>query len=170
MDLDGILAIGGKPGLYKMVAQSRTGLIVESLTDNKRFPVSQTGNVSALKDIAIYTYGEEVPLPEVYGKVAEKENGGKTVNPKEISAKEMEAYMEELLPDYDRERVYTSDLKKLFNWYNLLHEAGLITLGEETEVADKEDTAESAEAIASEKEEKVTAPKKDTEAKAYEKK
>lgn len=164
MDLDGILAIGGKPGLYKMIAQSRTGLIVESLTENKRFPVSQTGNVSALKDIAIYTYGEEVPLPQVYGKVAEKEKGGKTVNPKEVSAKEMEAYMEEVLPDYDRERVYTSDLKKLFNWYNLLHDAGLVTLAEQKEVKDGGETTASA------KVEQAATPNKDTEAKADEEK
>jgi hypothetical protein len=126
MNLDGILAITGKPGLYKLVAQSRGGIIVESLTENKRFPVSQTGNVSAIKDIAIYTYEEEVPLPDVYVKVAKKEDFEKGINPKKASAKELQTYMEDILPNYDRERVYNSDLKKLFNWYNLLHEAGYV--------------------------------------------
>ncbi len=131
MDLEGILAIGGKPGLYKLVAQSRTGVIVESLTEKKRFPVSQAGNVSALKDIAIYTYSEEVPLSDVYQNIAEKEDWGTTINPKKVGAEELKSYMEEVLPEYDRERVYNSDLKKLFNWYNLLHEVGLIKPEEE---------------------------------------
>jgi len=152
MDLEGILAIGGKPGLYKMVAQSRTGVIVQSLTENKRFPVSQTGNVSALKDIAIYTYEEEVPLPQVYQKIADKENGNKTLNPKEVSAKEMADYMLEVLPDYDQERVYTSDLKKLFSWYNLLHGADLIKPTEQAEKTESQTTKSEDEAKADEEE------------------
>lgn len=138
MNLEGILAIGGKPGLYKLVAQSRGGVIVESLTENKRFPVSQTGNVSALQDIAIYTYGEEVPLPEVYTKIAEKENWGKTIDPKNTKPEEWKNYLLEVLPEYDQERVYNSDLKKLFNWYNLLHEQGIIS-PEEKEATEASD-------------------------------
>lgn len=134
--------------MYKLVAQSRGGVIVESLTENKRFPVSQTGNVSALKDIAIYTYGEEVPLPEVYTKIAEKEDWGKTIDPKSTKPEEWKNYLLEVLPDYDQERVYNSDLKKLFNWYNLLHEQGIIKPEEkegeaEAEAKDKETEAES---------------------------
>ena len=136
MNLDGILAIGGKPGLYKMVAQSRGGLIVESMDSQKRFPVGQTSNVSALKDIAIYTYDEEVPLQDVFEKIAEKENFGKAIDHKSSPA-ELKNYMSEVLPDYDEERVYNSDLKKLFQWYNLLHDQGVISPSEENGQADE---------------------------------
>lgn len=131
MNLEGILTIGGKPGLYKLVAQSRGGVIVESITEEKRFPVGQTSNVSALKDIAIYTYDEEVPLGDVFSKIYEKEDGGKAIDHKAKPA-ELKSYMEEILPEYDRDRVYNSDLKKLFQWYNLLHEEGMITESEES--------------------------------------
>lgn len=148
MDLEGVLAIGGKPGLYKMVAQSRGGVIVESMIENKRFPVSSSGNVSALKDIAIYTYGEEVPLEEVYTKIAEKEAYGKTIDTRTTKPEEWSAYLEEILPEYDKDRVYNSDLKKLFNWYNLLHDQGFIkaqeTLTQEAK-AEAESPSEEAE-------------------------
>lgn len=136
MNLEGILAIGGKPGLYQLVAQSRGGVIVSSLLDEKRFPVTQASNVSALKDIAIYTYGEEVPLEEVFTKIAEKENYGKTISHKE-KPEAHRAYMLEILEDYDQERVYNSDLKKLFQWYNLLQEKGFITKEEEKQEEEK---------------------------------
>jgi hypothetical protein len=132
MDLEGILTIGGKPGLYKLIAQSRGGIIVESLIDEKRFPISQTSNVSALKDIAIYTYGEEVPLEEVYEQIAKKENCEKSVDHKS-KPEELRSYLKEILPEYDEERVYNSDLKKLFQWYNILQENGLVALAEEGE-------------------------------------
>ena len=136
MNLEGILAIGGKPGLYKLMAQSRGGVIVESLTDNKRFPVSSANNVSALEDIAIYTYSEEVPLKEVFVKIAEKEEYGKAIDHKSKPV-ELQAYMSEVLPDYDQERVYQSDLKKLFMWYNMLHDQGLITPDSEEESSEE---------------------------------
>lgn len=142
MKLDEILSIGGKPGLYKLVAQSRGGVIVQSLVDEKRLPVSQTNNVSSLKDIAIYTYEEEVPLKEVFMMIAEKENFGKTIDHK-ASGNELRAYMLEILPNYDQEKVYNSDLKKLFQWYNLLQEQGLVVADEEetTEAETKSDDA-----------------------------
>lgn len=140
MNLERILAIGGKPGLYNLVAQSRGGVIVESLADGKRFPISNTGNVSSLKDIAIYTYGEEIPLGEVYTKIAEKEAYGKAPSHKESPAT-LRAYLEEVLPDYDKERVYDSDVKKLFNWYNILQENNMLKAEEvvEEETAAKEE-------------------------------
>lgn len=141
MNLEGILSIGGKPGLHKMVAQSRGGIIVESLSDKKRFPVSQTSNVSALKDIAIYTYDEEVPLTEVYHKIAVKENDGPCVDHKSKPA-DLSGYLEEILPEYDKERVYNSDLKKLFQWYNILQAEGLIDQKIEEEA--KEEKADDA--------------------------
>lgn len=143
MNLEGLLAISGKSGLFRLVAQSRGGVIVESLTEKKRFPVSQTGNVSALADIAIYTYGDEVPLPEVYDKIYAQEDGGRSLDPKEKSEKELRAYMEQILPDYDADRVYYSDLKKLFNWYNLLHELELLEPSTEESEGDKDSDGDS---------------------------
>ncbi len=145
MKLDDILSIGGKPGLYKLVAQSRGGVIVQSLADDKRMPVTQTNNVSSLKDIAIYTYDQEVPLKDVFLKIAEKEDFGKAIDHKADGA-ELRAYMEEVLPDFDQERVYNSDLKKLFQWYNILHKQGLVVPDEEeTEEATTEDTNEASD-------------------------
>lgn len=146
MNLEGILAIGGKPGLYKLVAQSRGGVIVESLLEDKRFPVTQASNVSALSDIAIYTYAEEVPLADVFQKIADKENYGQAISHK-AKTDELRDYMLEILEDYDQERVYNSDLKKLFQWYNLLQEKGLITKSEEK-------TEEVAEEVQAEEESK----------------
>lgn len=146
MNLDEILSISGKPGLYKLVAQSRGGVIVQSMIDDKRFPVTQTHNVSSLKDIAIYTYEEEIPLKDVFLKIAVKEDFGKAIDHKS-KPEELKSYMLEVLPDYDQERVYASDLKKLFQWYNLLHEQGLVVADEATEEIE-EKTKESKEAKA----------------------
>lgn len=149
MNLEGILSIAGKPGLYKLVTQSRGGIIVESLIDNKRFPVSQANNVSALKDIAIYTYDEEVPLTDVYLKIAEKEENGAAISHK-ASAKELSDYLESVLPEFDKDRVYHSDLKKLFQWYNILQSQGLIDQeieGEEAKDGSSEDFIEDAQII-----------------------
>ncbi len=121
MKLDEILSIGGKPGLYKLIKATRQGVLVESLIDGKRMPVSQRAEVSALSDIAIYTYEEEVPLSEIFDKVYDKEEGGLAIEAKKANNEELKAYMEEILPDFDQERVYPSHLKKLFTWYNMLH-------------------------------------------------
>jgi len=121
MKLEEILSIGGKPGLYKLIKATRQGVLVESLTDGKRMPVSQRAEVSALSDIAIYTYEEEVPLAEIFDKVYDKEKGGLAIDSKTASTDELKAYMEEILPTFDQERVYASHLKKLFAWYNMLH-------------------------------------------------
>ncbi|PKR81808.1 hypothetical protein CW751_00260 [Brumimicrobium salinarum] len=136
MDLSGIISISGKPGLFKVVAQSKNNIIVESLIDNKRVPAYSTDRISALEDISIYTYEEDVPLKEVYTNIAKKEDCGLAISHKE-SAKKLTAYLEEVLPDYDEDRVYTSDIKKLFQWYNILHKAGLITLEEEKKQEEK---------------------------------
>lgn len=130
MNLEGILSIAGKPGLYKLVAQSKNGLIVESILENRRFPVNKAGNISALKDIAIYTETEEVPLEEVFQKIADKEDYGQAIGHKE-KPELLGEYLAEVLPDYDRSRVYNSDLKKLFQWYNLLQSQGLLKAEEQ---------------------------------------
>src|SRR5690554_1504010 len=130
MDLSGIISISGKPGLFKVVAQSKNNIIVESLIDNKRIPAYSTDRISALEDISIYTYEEDVPLKEVYTSLATKENCDERPSHKE-SLNKLSAYLEEILPDYDQDRVYPSDIKKLFQWYNILQKAGLIKLEEE---------------------------------------
>jgi len=119
MSLEKIIAISGKPGLYELISQTRGGFLVTSLLDGKRLSVSMRNNVSVLSEIAIYTYGEEVPLQEVLLKVAEKNNKEQAISHKSSKA-ELEAFFNEVLPDYDEERVYASDIKKVVQWYNLL--------------------------------------------------
>lgn len=126
MNLEGVLAIGGKPGLYQLVAQSRGGVIVEHLTDKKRLSIGAQAQVSALSDIAIFTYDDEKPLSEIFSTMLEKHGEEKAISPKS-SAKELSAYFEEILPDYDTDRVYPSDIKKVLSWYNLLHQTGHLT-------------------------------------------
>lgn len=113
-----------------MVSQSKTGLIVESLIDGRKMPIFASHQTSSLEDISLFTYGEDVPLKEVLWKIHEKEEGKPSINPKS-SAAELKAYFETVLPEYDQERVYVSDIKKVLSWYNLLLEKGLITPPEE---------------------------------------
>lgn len=136
MDLKDILAISGMSGLYKFVSQGRNGVIIEGLIDKKRQNASASARVSALEDIAIYTDEKELPLKEVLRRIFQKENGGQTIDPKSPNDK-LKKYFEEIVPDYDREKVYTSDIKKLLNWYNILLSQNMIDLEE-----DKKDEAE----------------------------
>lgn len=114
----------------------KSGLVVESIIDGKRMPAYATHKILALEDISIYTETEDVPLADVFSLISKKTSGKPTVDPKKASVDELKKALEEVLPDYDRERVYTSDLKKLFQWYNLLAEKGL--LEEEAEEAPAE--------------------------------
>lgn len=141
MDLSKILSIAGKPGLYKMVSQSKSGLIVESLLDGKRSPAFSHERISSLEEISIFTEVDDIPLKEVFQAIFKKEEGQKTISHKS-SANELKTFMEEILPDYDKERVYVSDIKKLVNWYNLLIEKGLIDLEEEKEETNTENNTE----------------------------
>jgi len=142
MSLDQILSISGKPGLYKIVTQTRTGAVVESLVDKKRITVGAHSNISILSEIAIYTLTEEVPLKEVLKKIKDKENG----KPTSISHKDgklvLEEYFFDVLPDYDEDRVYASDIKKVIQWYNLLEKNNLL---DTLEGEKKEDTSEEEE-------------------------
>ncbi len=130
MDITGILAISGKPGLYKVVAQSKNTLIVESLEDGKRFPAHSSNKVSSLDDISIYTKEEDVPLKEVFEAIYKVQDGKPAVDSKS-SPEQLRAFMDKVYPAYDSERVYNSDLKKLFQWYNYLLEAGIFEKQEE---------------------------------------
>ncbi|GMN09451.1 hypothetical protein MTsPCn9_00930 [Croceitalea sp. MTPC9] len=132
MALDKILSIGGRPGLFKLLTQTRSGFVGESLLDGKRVTVGMRSNVSVLSEIAIYTLEEEVPLREVFQKIKEKENGGKTsIGHKEEKIK-LEEYFFEILPNYDEDRVYASDIKKIIQWYNILHTNGIKDFSEDS--------------------------------------
>ncbi|TLP80375.1 DUF5606 domain-containing protein [Maribacter sp. ACAM166] len=120
MGLEKILSVAGKPGLYTLITQTRTGFVAESLLDGKRITVSLRSSVSVLSEIAIYTLEEEVPLREVFQKIQSKENGGKTSISHKDEKIKLEEYFFEVLPDYDEDRVYVSDIKKIIQWYNIL--------------------------------------------------
>jgi len=138
MSLDKILSISGKPGLFELKAQTRNGFVAESLADGKKLSVSIQNNVSVLSEIAIYTFTEEVPLREIFKRIQEKENGGQAISHKE-SKNKLEAYFSEVLPDYDEDRVYTSDMKKVFQWYNILQAKGITNFEEPEETASSEE-------------------------------
>ena len=139
--LNTILAIAGKPGLYKLISQAKNMLIVEAVSaDKKRMPIYASDKVISLGDIAMYTDAEEIALSAVLESVKTKENGEvSTFNYKKASTEELHAYMAEVLPNYDRDRVHTSDIKKLIQWYNLLISNGISDFASET--AQAEETA-----------------------------
>lgn len=140
MSLDKILSISGKPGLYNIVTQTRTGAVVESLLDKKRITVGAHSNISILSEIAIYTLTEEVPLREVFKKIKDKENGNVTSISHKDGKLVLEEYFFDVLPEYDEDRVYPSDIKKVVQWYNLLHKNNLLDVIEEEE--EKSDISE----------------------------
>ncbi|MBC7643260.1 MAG: DUF5606 domain-containing protein [Flavobacterium sp.] len=129
MNLEKILAISGKPGLYALKVQTRTGFVAESFIDGKRITVGMKSNVSLLSEISVYTYDAEKPLVDVMTAIAVKQNCEQSISDKE-SNDVLETYFKEVLPDYDQERVYASDIKKILKWYNTLQAKGLITLEE----------------------------------------
>lgn len=142
MDLSKILSISGKPGLYLILSQTKTGALVESIIDKKRFPVFINEKINTLSDISIFTTEEDILLKEVLHSIYKKENGGPSIDPKSDN-NALKAYMLEILPNYDQERVYFSDMKKLFTWYNLLQKENILDFSEEkpTEITENE-TAE----------------------------
>ncbi len=160
MNLSGIIAISGKPGLFKVVTQGKNSIIVESLIDNKRFPAYATDRISALEDISIYTYEEDAPLKDILSAMYKKESGKECPSHKE-DIKVLQSYVLEILPNYDQERVYPSDLKKLFQWYNLLLKTGSLKPEEaEEETQEKTEKAPKAKKETTAKEEKTTPAKK----------
>lgn len=156
MDLKEIMSVSGQSGLFRFISQGRNGIIVESFSDKKRSFINASSKVSSLEDIAIFTSDEEVPLKQILKSIFEHENGGPAPDPKS-SPDELKAYMEKILPTYDHERVYISDIKKLVTWYNTLLSLNMLSFEEEP-AADK-----AAEEPAKEKaEKKVPAAKKKT--------
>ncbi len=137
-----ILSISGKPGLYRLVNQGKNMLIVESLATGKRMPAYARDKVLSLGDIAIYTTESDTPLGDVLEKVKEA-TGGQPVDAKSMGDAELRDYFKEILPDYDEDRVYTTDIRKLFSWYNQLVAAGVTEFKEEE--IQQDEAAEAAE-------------------------
>ena len=131
--LKGILAIAGQPGLFKVISEGKNNVVIESLLTGKKSTAYADAKMSTLEDIAIYTLEEDMPLKKVFKKIATKENGGQAI-PSKSTPEELKKYFAEVLPEYDKERVYVSDLKKVVTWYNLLNEKGLLVFEEEKEV------------------------------------
>ena len=157
MDLTKILSISGKPGLFKMLSQTKSGAIVESLLDGKRFPVFAHERISSLEEISIFTETDDTPLRDVLKSINEKTEGKATPDFKG-NVNDIATFFEEILPDYDKERVYKSDMKKVISWYNLLLEKDLLDFTEEEEEAEEEKKAEEKEV----KDEKKEVDKEDT--------
>ena len=138
MSLDKILSISGKPGIYELKTQTRSGFVAESLLDGKRITVGIRHNVSILSEIAIYTLSKEMPLREVLQKIKEKENGEQTINHK-VSKDELEEFFFGVVPDYDEDRVYASDIKKVVQWYNILQAKDMLDFDAPADTAGEEE-------------------------------
>ena len=136
-----LMAISGKGGLFRYLAQARNGVVVESLEDKKRTVIPATARISALDDISIFAEKEDIPLSDVLYKIHEKEEGKVTLDPKSDNAA-LKAYFTEILPEYDEDRVYVSDIKKVVIWYNLLHKYELLEVIEKEEESGEEETPE----------------------------
>jgi ribosomal protein L24 len=141
--LKDILSISGKGGLFKYIAQARNGIVVESIEDQKRHVAPSTARVSSLEDIAVFTHEEEVPLADIFYLIHQNSDGQETISHKAPS-EELKARFRELVPEYDEERVYLSDIKKVFQWYNQLcsHDLLEVIEKEETDQESKEESEE----------------------------
>ena len=145
MDLKDILAISGKPGLYKFISQGRNNvMIVENLEDKKRTTAFATSKISSLEEIAVFTDAEDMPLKDVFKVIYEKGNGAASIDHKS-SGKVLEKYFDEIIPTYDKKRVYASDIKKVILWYNILQKLELLDFSEDKENKDGKDEKDPAE-------------------------
>ena len=151
MDLSEILSITGKPGLYKMIAKSKNGLIVESLIDGKRISAFSHEKISSLEEISIFTETEDIPIKDVLKKIFEKTEGKEAIDSKSPNSK-LKDFFEDIVPDYDKDRVYVSDIKKVLKWYNLLLQKELLDF---TEVDEKTDVKDDVTKDVPEKEKEV---------------
>lgn len=134
-----VLTISGKPGLYRLLSSGRNMLVVEVVdATKKRMPIHNTDKVVMLDDIAIYTDTEEIPLREVFKKIYEKEGAVLSIDLKMATPEELVAYFEEIMPDYDRERVYLTHIKKMYSWYNILVANGIVDFEEPAEEGTEE--------------------------------
>jgi len=143
MDLTKIISIGGKPGLYKMVGDAKNKVIVESLRDGKRYPAFSHDKISSLKEISIYTEADDMPLEDAFKNLFRALDGKPIPNPKKMAADKLKEQFEKAVPNYDKDSVYVSNMKSVFNWYNILVENNLIDLDS---AADEENTKEESDA------------------------
>ena len=141
MELKDFISVAGKSGLHTIVGKSKNNVIVESLKDKKRFPIFNTNKISALSDISIYTYDEEILLSELFNRIQKKYKKEVAISHLE-SAEELKKVFEELVPNYDKEQVYNSDIKKVFQWYNILHDTDNLIREESKEEEKKESSAD----------------------------
>ena len=142
MELKDFISVAGKSGLHTIVGKSKNNVIVESLKDKKRFPIFNTNKISGLSDISIYTYDEEILLSELFDRIQKKYKKEAAISHLE-SAEELKKVFEELVPNYDQEQVYNSDIKKVFQWYNILHDTdNLITEESKEEKKESSDDAD----------------------------
>ncbi len=153
MDLKEIVAISGKPGLYKFISQGRNAIIVENIETKARTSAFASEKVSTLEDIAIFTENEEVPLKEVFKKIKEKEEGKEAISHKS-KPEELKIWFKEVLPDYDEDRVYVSDIKKVALWYNTLARMEMLDFMNKEEETKEESADTEPEKSEAEKEEK----------------
>ena len=137
MELKGIVAVTGRPGLFKIISRGNNTIIVENLYDKKRIPITARQQVNSLEEIGIYTIEETVPHADIFNIIAKKEDYSESISHK-LDNKELKEYFTEILPNYDKDRVYMSDIKKVILWYNILQKADIIKLSNsEKESKDK---------------------------------
>jgi hypothetical protein len=160
MILKDILAISGEPGLFKFIAQGKNAIIVEHLETKKRSSAYGSAKVSSLEDIAIFTDKEDMPLGKVFDLIHEKENGGPAIDSK-ADAPKLKIWFEGILPEYSKDKVYTSDIKKVAQWYNILHNLNLLVKEEPEKVAEAK-PAKAKPASTAEKKKKKATPKSKT--------
>ena len=163
MNLKDILAISGEGTLFKFIAQGKNAVIVENLETGRRISAGATAKVSALEEISIFTTGEDMPLGKVMDKIWEKENGGETMSHK-LPDNDLKKYFGEVFPEYDHDRVYNSDIRKVLHWYNILHKLNLLVKEEEGKEKKEEETGAETKTVAkvkdTTKEKKAPAVKK----------
>ncbi len=140
MDLTKIVSISGYPEVFKVVKESRKGIIVESLQTGKRMQAFLQQKISSLEDIAIFTQDGDIELKEVFRRIYEKEQAGRAPEPKDLSKDEILEYFAQILPEYDRDRVYLSDIKKVLRWYNMLLDKGLIDFSDDKDEKEEKKT------------------------------
>jgi hypothetical protein len=138
MVLKDILAISGEPGLFKFVAQGKNAIIVEHLETGRRSSAFTSAKVSSLEDISVFTQDEDMPLAKVFDRIFEKESGGPAIDPKTATPEILKKYFEGIVPEYSRERVYVSDIRKIIVWYNLLLKKDMLIPDEPEKQDDQE--------------------------------
>ncbi len=137
-DLTKIMAISGRPGLYRMITQAKNGVVVESMADGKRFTAFAHERISTLEEISVFTSGEDLPLKQVFKMISEKLTGAPAIDPKSEQT-DLKTYFAEFVPEYDSERVYPSDIRKILTWYNILVENQMLDFTEEEKEEEKKE-------------------------------